>query len=727
MKNLKRAFSIILAVLVMAGVVVMFGSCSGATDDEPGAVIEIYMPYSVSFDPAVAYADDASAKLMSLLYQGLTTIDSKGRVRGALADSWETYTNRDGERILEIKLKDTAWSDGQSVDAEDFLDSWERILDPEFNCEAASLLFAIKNAVDVKNGVLTISDLGISAPTQDTLSIVLEEWADPDTFMRNCASVALYPIRRDVINKIYDRDTQTENDWSTLPAIMQSNGPFFLRRVSFGSLTEGSTTRPSMILERNKSYYLDPEKSESENHIDKYVVPYRIVVHMTYGNDDTQAFVEEKRSEFMTEYRQQNGTNLLDDVMAQIMEEMSQEEIDSYESETELNEAVEAMANERIDEMVEERYSIEYAADYVARIIEGKEDYLAMYDDGSILYDGALPQSYEGDVELRDMMITGAFYFNTSNELFADANVRKALSLALDREAIASMVKYAKPADTLITSGVFETTRKTSFKDNSDYGISTTQDLSAAEALLAAAGVSSGSFSISVRATELDITIAQYAVEQWEKLGFDVGIKIYGYSLTNYTERELVATDERDENGETIKVWQDVVIYEGLLHDGYNDAYNAGDFDVIFYDVNMHSTDAFAALAQFAAIYSCRAYDFSGTSNFDELMTHVTGYYNSEYDEIMQQALVETDAARRAELLHEAEELLLNDMPITPVIYYQNAYIVSDELDDYTDSYFGFTDFIEATYDNYVPDDTQAGGDTSATTEPDQAQVSETA
>ena len=117
----------------MAGVIAVFSSCSGATKDDPGAVIEIYMPYSVSFDPAVAYADDASAKLMSLLYQGLTTIDSKGRVKGALADSWETYTNRDGEKVLEIKLKDTAWSDGQSVDAEDFLDSWERIVDPEFN------------------------------------------------------------------------------------------------------------------------------------------------------------------------------------------------------------------------------------------------------------------------------------------------------------------------------------------------------------------------------------------------------------------------------------------------------------------------------------------------------------------------------------------------------------------------------------------------------------------
>lgn len=691
----------------MAGVIAVFSSCSGATKDDPGAVIEIYMPYSVSFDPAVAYADDASAKLMSLLYQGLTTIDSKGRVKGALADSWETYTNRDGEKVLEIKLKDTAWSDGQSVDAEDFLDSWERILDPEFNCEAASLLFSIKNAVDVKNGVLTLSDLGVTASTRDTLTIVLEDWADPDTFLRNCASVALYPIRRDVINKIYDRDTQTENDWSTLPAIMQTNGPFFLRRVSFGSLAEGTTMRPSMTLERNTSYYLDPDKNESVNHLDKYVVPYRIVVNMTYGNDDVADFVDDKMSEFISEYRQQHGVAPADDVREQILAAMSDEEKNSYGSASALEEAVNEMVDERVSQMVQDRYSIEYAADYISKITESKDAYVEMYDEGTILYNGGLPQSYDGKVVLKDMMITGSFYFNTDNELFADANVRKALSLALDREAIAEMVKYAKPADTLITDGVFETTRKTSFKENSDYGISTTQDLATAQSLLKSAGVTSGSFSISVRATEQDITIAQYAVEQWEKLGFDVSIRIYGYNLTNYTERELVATDERDENGAIIKVWQDVVIYEGLLHDGYNDAYNNADFDVIFYDVNMHSTDAFAALAQFAAVYSGRAYDFSGTSNFDELMTHVTGYYNPEYDEIMKSALVETDSAKRAQLLHEAEELLLTDMPVTPVIYYQNAYIVSDELDDYTTSYFGYTIFTEATYDNYVPTETQ--------------------
>ena len=152
MKTIRKALAVFLAVLMLSGLAVLFSSCSNVSEENPGAIIEIYMPYTVSLDPAVAYADADSAKLLPLLYQGLTTIDKNGRLKGALADEWEEYTNRDGEHVLEIKLKTTHWSDGTLVTADDFINSWERMLDPAFNCEAAALLFPIKNAAAVKSG-----------------------------------------------------------------------------------------------------------------------------------------------------------------------------------------------------------------------------------------------------------------------------------------------------------------------------------------------------------------------------------------------------------------------------------------------------------------------------------------------------------------------------------------------------------------------------------------------
>ncbi len=708
MKTLKKVFAVVLVMLMLTATVVMLNSCGKVTEKNPGAIINVYMPYTVSLDPAVGYADEASAKLLSLVYEGLTRIKSNGKLEGALADEWEVYTDRDGQKCIDITLKTTRWSDGTLVDSEDFLDSWERILDPAFSCEAASLLFPIKNAVAVKRGEMTVSDLGINASAQDTLTIILEDWADPDLFLRNCASVALYPVRKDVINKIYDRDLEKENDWSMVVAIMQTNGPFYLKGVSFGSTVENNiSNRPYIVLERNSNYYLDPEKNES---LDKYVVPYRIHVNMTYGYNDEKKIVDSAFTKYVNDYKRQNDNKDPVEVkVAELKATMTEDQLAALGNDP--DSVLKARVTNEIREDLANKSSEKYAADTLKKIRENMDFFYTQYEEGKTLMNGNVPATNEnvasapGDTETVNSMMTAAFYFNTNNEIFKDARVRQALSLALDREAIAALSKKGSAAGTLITDGVFETERKTSFKKNSTaYALSTSADVAAAKSLLNAAGVKNGTFYITVRPVESDIMIAQAAAEAWAELGFTVGVRIRGYDVITYTERQLVASeDKKDENGKPIKEWQDVIIYDGLLHDTFLDAYNTSNFDVMLCDVNMLSTDAFAPLAQFAGIYSCRAYDFTDVANFDKLVYGVTGYYNAKYDEIMAKALVETNAANRAKLLHEAEALLLTDMPITPVIHYNTPYLISDELDDVDFSYFGAPIFSDTSYDDYVP------------------------
>ncbi len=708
MKNLKKIVALILAVMMLAGLVASFTSCGKVTAEDPGATINLYMPYVVSLDPAVAYQDEASAKLLSLVYQGLTSINKKGKLVGELADSWEVYTDRDGNKVLDIHLKTTRWSDGTTVDAEDFVDSWERILDPAFNCQAASLLFPVQNAAAVKRGDMTLSDLGLRASTQDTLTVLLEDWADPETFLRNCASVALYPVRKDVINKIYDRDNQKENDWSTLIAIMVSNGPFFLKTVSFGTVAEGDVSRPYMILERNTNYYLDPEKNES---LDKYVVPYRLHINMTYGNDAFWPTVE-------TAYTVMATANKINSTVEEIKAGMTQAEINA------LGDDADALLTEMAKKKIKNDIAISRSEAYIDTLLtairENKADFAAYYESGKTLYNASLPLDTDTeDVETVNTMFTGAFYFNTENAVLSDVKVRTALSMALDREYIASLVKYATAADTLVTDGVFETVRKTSFKANADYGVSTTADLAGAQSLLSQAGVSGGEFTISVRACETDVLIARYAQEVWKELGFDVHILIYGYDVVTYNEDVLTKLDDGT------YAWVSQIIYDGLLHDKFNDVYTSGDYDVLFYDVNMLTTDAFPVLAQYASIFSGSAYDFSDPANFDVTVPHNTGYMNEAYDSLLEAAMVATDAATRAALLHEAEALLLQDLPITPVIYYQNAYTLSGELDDVELNYFGAPIFTETSYDNYRSNTEEVTGETEADTESEASEASE--
>lgn len=710
MKTMKKVLAIVLALLMLSGMMVMFNSCSKVTAENPGAIINVYMPYSVNLDPATAYSDEASAKLLSLLYEGLTTLNAKGKVQSGVAKEWEIYTDRDGQTTIDFYLNDTCWSDGTSVDAEDFLDSWERILNPEFSCEAAPLLFAIKNAAKIKRGEESMSDLGVRVSSQKTLTVILEDWADPEQFLRNCASVALYPVRRDIINKVMDKETNTENEWSTIIAIMQTNGPFFLKSISFGtSVLGGQNVRPYLILERNANYFRDLEKEES---LDAYVIPYRIQINMTYGHDDVEEFVNTKYTQFLATNRTYETTRI-----QELKASMSEEDYKALgKDEAARTDALRAVAQTEKKEELADTYSLDYASEMLQKIQENKLFYYESYNNGTTLFNSSLPATEEvNKVESVSSMTTGAFYFDTANEIFDDVKVRQALSVALDREAIATLVKNGTAAGTLITDGVFETKRKTSFKENStEYALSTTGNLDTARQLLASANVSGGKFTITVRATETDILIAQYAAEVWSSLGFEVGIKVCGYDIVTYMERQYVTTDKKDENDKTIKEWQYVAIYDGLLHDTFYDAYNNSDFDVIFTDVNMLSTDAFVALAPFAGVFSSRAYDFSDVANFDKLVYGVTGYYNAEYDALLSAAMVETDAEKRAELLHQAEALLLTDMPITPVIHFTTSYLESKELDDVNYSYFGAPLFKETSYDDYVPVTEEETPDTEA-------------
>ncbi|MBR6768273.1 MAG: hypothetical protein IKM34_02160 [Clostridia bacterium] len=688
MKNLKKVVAILLVIMALAGTLVIFNSCGSEPSE---ATIELYMPYVVSLDPAVAYTDDASAKLISLLYEGLTNISADGTLTKGVASSWKKYTDRDDNKVIEFKLKNTQWSDGTTVSSENFLDAWERILNPEFNCQAAPLLFPIKNAQAVKRGELTVSDLGISADKQDTLKITLEDWADYDTFLRNCASIALSPIRKDIINKIYDRKQQKENDWSALVAIIANNGPFFVKSVSFGNASDNKDTdRPYMIFERNVNYLRDVEDGGDD--IDEYVLPFRIHVNMTYGNDDFWPEVEKNVV---------SSTGKIDNLVKTQKASMTAEELEAAGGEAGLRATITAQI--RKEEAL--KLSDSYLDTLLAKINVNKDLFYDEYNEGDILYNNALPFDEEPSqaVTTKNSMITGSFLFNIENPLFADAKVRQALSMVLDREKIASMVKYAEAANTLVTDGVFETGVKTSFKDKADYGISTTataQDVADAKQLLAQAGVTGGSFTISVRACDVDILIASYAQDVWNELGFDVKVIVYGYDVVTYTVRKLQSV--KDKNGNITKEWIDEPIYDTLLHDTFMDVYNNATFDVIFFDIHMLTTDAFPVLAQFATLYSGRAYNFSDAASFDVVLPHVTGYVSDQYDELLIKAMTETDKAKRAELLHAAEKILLADLPMTPVIYYQNAYLKSKDLTGIKADYFGVTHYDKAVYENYV-------------------------
>ncbi len=542
---------------------------------DKGAVIDMYLTDGIYyFDPQQSITDDSQLKLISLLFEGLTYIDENGKWQKALMKDY-TVDVDDGENFsILITLNTTRWTDGRTVQAADFVYSWKRLLNPENKKEAATLLYDVKNARACKTGDLTVDDVGVYAVDTYVLEVQFEKKIDLDQFFENCSSIALVPLREDVVTRYGD------DEWAMKATSIITNGPFALKEI---------THDKSMRLERSTYYYLDPEKSE---YLDKYVIPYRLMHDYNLGD-----------------------------------------EADQFDA------------------------------------------YLA----GESLYNGVIPldkrAEYKDEAVVTDLMATHTYVFDTTNPLFEKAEVRRALSLAIDRNAIVELITFAKPATGYIPENVFDANRKTEFRKVGGELISASSSIEEAKSLLKSAGVSGGSFTITVRDREVDVAIAEYVADVWESLGFEVKV-------------DAVKAKVKTEDKTTTAV------------DTFQKKYDEGDFDVIAIDMTMLAPDAYSALSQFALEFSGNGVDMN--SDTYDLYGHISGYNSEAYNALIDSAYNESDRAKKTEILHDAEKMLLDDMPVIPLVFLQDAYVATGELKNLDSTYYGIRDFKDTELKNYM-------------------------
>lgn len=148
----------------------------------------IYSAY-LQLDPHfVKVAADATP--VRDLFLGLMRFDSKGNVINGVAQSYETQDNM--HWVFELR-DDVKWSNGEFVTANDFVNSWRRLLDPIESSPLSYYLvyMGVENAKDIVEGNKPLSDLGVHALNSHTLQIDLKE---PNRQLpRMLAHVALLP------------------------------------------------------------------------------------------------------------------------------------------------------------------------------------------------------------------------------------------------------------------------------------------------------------------------------------------------------------------------------------------------------------------------------------------------------------------------------------------------------------------------------------------------------
>lgn len=336
-------------------------------------------------------------------------------------------------------------------------------------------------------------------------------------------------------------------------------------------------------------------------------------------------------------------------------------------------------------------------ADFTTDIVEQ----LKLYNkkkEGGLYYIGAIPFAARSNADVKkivrkadgdDNASTHVYYLNQKaniggTQLFANAAVRNALSLALDRDAIAKALIFAEEADGLVPNKVFNRTdREKEFRKKVGKYIDDDPDIEEAQALLSGAGINAStySFTITVAAYDTDhVAVAEMAKAAWEALGFKVTVKAL----------EVKETKDADGN------------LTGIYENPYKTALKTGDFEVIALDLVATSIDAFGYLAPFATAFSGNAMEMDTTINPNyELSPHITGYNKAEYNELIESAYAEKSERKRAKLLHKAEEMLMEDMPVIPVVYNQTVSLASGKLSKIESNFFCNAIFTETKLSGY--------------------------
>jgi len=603
----KRIASLILAVIF---ILMAFTACHDRKIDGEiykGAELRLYLNEMVyELDPALCLNNDSALQVCSLIYETLFSIDEDGKLVNQLVKDYEIKTDtKNDEYKLEITLRsDVSWTDGTAISADDVVFAWKRILDPEFNSDAACLLYDIKNAKEAKAGDCSIDDVGIYADNT-LLTISFDQEINYEAFLYNLTSIALAPLRESVVSK--------NGDWAKKPATTLCSGPFMLRRTNYGMDTSNKADMAyaTLILERNPYYH----RKATDKYIDNGVTPYKIIIDYS-----------KTKEEVLTAYESGEGTDRVF---------------------------------------------------YVGDIALSKR------------------AEYKDTATVSNLLSTHTYYLNenaeikkadgTTEKLFAIKNVRLALSKVIDRNALAEMVVFAQAATGFVPNGIFNSTNaKTLFRTEGGSLIASEADKAAAEQLLKDANIKASdyTFSVMVRSEdEVHVAIAEKVVEAWASLGFNVTVNKVSPEIND---EKLAGEDVKD-------------IYDDI----FAEKFYANKYEVIAIDVQANAPYATSFLAPYATGYSGQGQDLS-SRDILPATAHSTGFDNADYTAKIAAVYATQNYDERATLLHEAEQMLVGEMPTIPLLFNQQATLTSSDLKKVEVNYYGCHNFTDAALKNWV-------------------------
>ncbi|WP_309397884.1 peptide ABC transporter substrate-binding protein [Cerasicoccus maritimus] len=459
--------------------------------------------------------------ILTALLEGLVRPDPETlKPLPGVAESWDI--SADG-RVYTFHLREDAlWSNGEPIQASDFVFAYERMLSPKLAAEYASLLYPMVNAEQFNTGELTdFSQVGVKALDPRTLEITLNE-ATP-YFLSLLTHYTWYPVHPPTIFQ-HGAIDQRDSRW-TRPGNFVGNGPFTL---------EEWRVHDRIVVKKNP-YYWDRE-------------------HILL-----------------------NGVHFL------------------------------PFANLNAEERAFRSGQIHISYAIPTHKIE--------------------PYEEAGNEALRISPYLGTYYyaFNTEKPPLDDARVRRALSLAIDREGITRNITQAGQ----IPANHFTPPNTAGYTSEAKFSLDLEANIAEAKRLLAEAGFPNGEglreLELLYNTSESHKAIAEAIQYFWQET---LGVKV---RLVN----------------------QDWKVYLINRRDGNFDVLRAGWIG-----------------------------DYNDPSTFLDLLASWSGNNNAkfdspQYDALIRQAAETGDADARLEVFQQAGKILIDEMPVAPIYFYVSAYLVN--------------------------------------------------
>ncbi len=249
--------------------------------------------------------------------------------------------------------------------------------------------------------------------------------------------------------------------------------------------------------------------------------------------------------------------------------------------------------------------------------------------------------------------LLGTFYFNfnLSHDMWSDVRIRKAFNLAIDRQAIVdTLARNQIPATQFVSPGFIDNDGN-DFRDyDSDFDNPIDNSrISEAQELIAEAGYTNGD-------------------------GFPTFELLYNTSDNNRMVAEMVQEMLKTNLGINCKLAaQEWGVYIDARVSG-NFQYSKGSWTADF-------LDPISMLGIF-------------TSNNP---LNASNYSNKNYDQLIEEA-INSVGSDKAKLLHDAETILMTDLPIVPIYHYTDIWLINESVINWSRSSFGIMDFSKASF-----------------------------